>query len=834
MTDSSADEYDIFLSHNHNDEEWTGRLAARLEQEQWRGRKLKVFFSPWDIRPGQSIPKEIERGLLKSRKVGLVMSPEAMGSAWVELERLVTTHMDISERQERLIPLYLRDCEIPALLRPILSIDFRDPSRFEEGYRKLLAVIKGEPLPRGSSSSSDSDISPLLSIPRPPVVGFIARRDKQGRDIVARLIEELAPQKNQLIALWGAGGVGKTALAAEAANALVSVFAQRVVWVSAEGRPDFSLSTLLDETATSLGYADLRKLVLDTKKEGVRTIIAAADTLIVLDNFETIASNEQTACASYLAKQALCPVLITTRERLAGAHNVPIEAMSLSEAREFVARFIEQETHDQQAFARLNRDHLIQIAEGNPLILQWVIAQIDLAQEAQDVLDELAQGEGDAAQRVFDRSFNLPQLKDRGRDALLALTLFAPSASRPALAHVSGLGQDVRRLNKVVQPLASLWLMKATEGNQRLIVQGLTRELAKSHLLRSKKADEFRRRFVTYFVLYAEAHDQESAKDFDALEAEKDNLFNAIDVAFKQNDWKRLMRLTGAGFRMLQTRGYWDQAIRHGEQALAAAHYSGSEIGVAHFKLNLAVVQTDRGEVLEARRLCNESLEIQRRMGDEVGIGRTLHQLGWVAQIQGDLPEARRHYDESLEVKQRHNDQLGVSRTKHHLGLIAHAQGEFAEARQLYSESLEIAEKFAGQSHISPSLHQLGLLSLAEGDFQSAKDSLHRSLVILKTFGDKKNIAECLESIGNLNVAQRHFSEAESLFTESLEMAQALADQFRIGSVKHSFGILKERQGNRAEAENLFHEAMSIFEKLGAPEMKVARESLERVRAQTS
>ena len=76
MTEPSADEYDIFLSHNHNDEEWTGQLAARLEQEQWQGRKLRVFFSPWDIRPGQSIPKEIETGLLKSRKVGLVLSPE--------------------------------------------------------------------------------------------------------------------------------------------------------------------------------------------------------------------------------------------------------------------------------------------------------------------------------------------------------------------------------------------------------------------------------------------------------------------------------------------------------------------------------------------------------------------------------------------------------------------------------------------------------------------------------------------------------------------------------------------------------------------------------------
>ena len=133
-------EYDIFLSHNHADQEWTTKLAERLEQEDWQGRKIKVFFSPWDIRPGQSIPKEIERALPKSRKVGLVLSPDAMKSAWVELERLVTTYIDVSARDERLIPLYRRDCQIPPLLRPISYIDFRDDYSFEENYQTLECI----------------------------------------------------------------------------------------------------------------------------------------------------------------------------------------------------------------------------------------------------------------------------------------------------------------------------------------------------------------------------------------------------------------------------------------------------------------------------------------------------------------------------------------------------------------------------------------------------------------------------------------------------------------------------------------------------------------------
>jgi len=99
-------------------------------------------------------------------------------------------------------------------------------------------------------------------IPRPPVVGFVARRDKQGHDILAQLGEELAPQSSQLVALWGAGGVGKTTLAAQAARAWAAQFGSRLVWAGAERRADFTFATLLDEIATQLGRADLRQLTL--------------------------------------------------------------------------------------------------------------------------------------------------------------------------------------------------------------------------------------------------------------------------------------------------------------------------------------------------------------------------------------------------------------------------------------------------------------------------------------------------------------------------------------------------------------------------------------------
>lgn len=795
MTEIPTYEYDIFLSHNHNDEVWTGQLAARLEQESWQGRKLKVFFSPWDIRPGQSIPKELEKALPKSRKVGLVMTPEAMSSAWVELERLVITHIDISERQERLIPLYLRACDMPALLKPILPVDFRDATKFEEGYQKLLAVIKDEPIPRGSRAPSNQNLSMPLSLTRPPAIGFVTRRDKAGRNILERLRDELAPNRNQLIALWGAGGVGKTTLAAEAARGLTEFFKDRIIWVNADGRPDFAFSTLLDEIADRLGRFDLRKLSPEHKQEEVSRLAAAAPTLIVLDNFETIAPKEQTACADFLIHFTSCPALITTRQNINGAQNIPIDAMSVDEAREFVARFINQEAHDPQAFAGQDHDQIIKAAEANPLILQWVLALIDLAQEPQEVIDELIRGEGDAAQRVFDRSFDLPQLGDDGRAALLALSLFAPSASRQSLAEVAGFGKNnPKRLNEAVKSLASLWLVRTADGNQQLKVEGLTRELARSRLSKHKNAEIFRRRFVSYFTHYAESH---TSKDFKMLEAEKNNILIAMDVAFEQKDWKRVMRMMDVMFGLFHTRGYWDEAIQYDELALNAARNSKNDGKVAHFAHNVADIYQHRGSFAQARRLYNENLAIHKRHRDSINVAATLHQLGLIAHGEGNLIEAQRYYDESLEIERQIQD----------------------------------------QGRIAVTLHQLGLVNLDKKDFQQAEYYLDQSLSILRTLNDEPRIAECIESIGKLRIAQGRFPEADSLLAESLTMAETLSDQFRIGSVKYSLGVLKGRQGDKAEARRLDNDALTIFEQLGSldsPEAKSARRLMKELEDETS
>jgi tetratricopeptide (TPR) repeat protein len=834
MPDLTEYEYDIFLSHNRADQEWTSKLAERLEQEDWKSRKLKVFFSPWDIRPGQSIPQEIERALPKSRRVGLVMSPDAIDSAWVELERMVTTYIAVSARDERLIPLYRRDCDIPALLRPILYVDFRQDATFEASYQTLLAVIRNEPLPRRSHTANGPATAPSPLIPRPPNVGFVARRDSEGRDIVERLQEELAPQKNQLIVLSGPGGVGKTTLAAEATRELSGTFGNRIVWTSALGREDFGLATLLDEIATQLGQPSLRTLGPEQKAEQVQALIATAAPLIILDNFETIAPTEQNANIQFLLNRSACPALVTTRQKIHEARNIIIPVMSSEEADDFLQRLIGQAT-DPSAFANLDRDRIIQAAERNPLVMQWVAGQIDLAQDARTVLEELAQGEGEAAQRVFDRSFALPQLGDDGRATLLALSLFAPDASRPVLADVAGFGEDVKRLNEAVKVLAALSLLKMTLDGSRLTVAGLTRELAKARLRNEVGGDAYRWRFVASFLNYAEAYSLPTAENYDVLEAERDNLLSAVDIAFELEDWGSVQVFAEILVNgMLYIRGYWAEAIRRGEQGLKVAKIAANDWYIGALANGLGGIFASQGNYASARTHYEMAVEIAARSGMQQGLAATLQQLASLARDEGDLSEARRLCYESLEIKKELNNQAGIAFTLRLLGVLAFEEDDFGEARRFYDESLEASKKANDPSNIASTLHQLAMLDQVEGHWVEARRQYDESLEIERKLGSQTQIASTLHQLGTLAQLEGDLLGARVLYHESLAIKKKLGDQAGMALSLAGLGSVAEVEGDKVEAAGLFHEALVIFEKLKSPNAKIARRSLERVEGKSS
>jgi tetratricopeptide (TPR) repeat protein len=786
--------YDLFLSYSPLDAEIVQTLASELNNA-----GLNVWFDRWKLVPGQNWESSIEKAMEESAAIGFCIGPKGT-ERWSERYLSLALFIQKQNPAFKIIPVLLPGANPSDVPPQISRIQYLN---LVGGAKDLAAIARLKTAIGASFEKSAVKVSakrdPLISnIPRRPYFGFVVRHDSEGRNIVGRLREDLAPERNQLVVLHGPGGVGKTTVAAETARSLSDLFGGRIAWISAEGRGGFALSTLLDDAAKQLGREDLRQLGPEQKAEGVAALLAAERPLIVLDNFETIAAAEQAQCVEFLSQRANCPVLITTRQKIASAQNITIPVMDSAEAHEFLKRLIAQAS-DPSAFTQVDLERVKQVSERNPLVMQWVVAQIDLAQQADTVLDELVHGAGDAAQRVFDHPFELEYLGDDGRAVLLALSLFVPDASQASLAEVSGFGADLRRLNEAIKRLASLSLVKKTADGSRLIIEGLTRELAKARLSKEEDFNELHRRFVAHFLSYAEAHGEPTSEDFDALEVEKDNAFSSMDLAFELGDWQTVTRLMTAlsfdgvnGF--LPVRGYWEEAATLGKRALQAARNLSDKAEVARFSHNLAITYQNRGELQEARRLYHESLEIEKKLGDQSGIAGTLHELGRLSQAQDELEEARLLYHESLEIKKRLGSQRGIAVTLHQLGRLAQDQGEMEEARRLYHESLGIKKKLGDQSGIAGTLHQLATLAQDQGEME----------------------------------------EARRLYHESLEIEKKLGNQSGIAITLHQLGTLAENNGDKDEAARLFRQALEIFEKLGSPYADIARRSLARLEGKSS
>ena len=813
----------VFCSFSQQDEKLYRGLVTHLATLKRRG-----IIADWYDRRVEGWKGEVDDRLDSADLILMLISPSFISSEYcydAEVARAMKRH---EAGEARVIPVILRPCDwagtpfskfqaLPTSGKPVSQWANRDEALLNvaEGIRKAAEDLNARAVAASTVSETTS-----IYIPRPPQVGFVGRGS-----IVERLTEDLSPQSNKFVALWGGGGSGKTATAAEVARRLLDAFANRVVWVSAAARLK-TLSSLLDEIVTQLGNPHLRSLALGPKEEQARVLIASAPTLIVIDGFELIPVEEQAEFVDFLGQHTICSVLVTTRQRMTGPmQTVAIDAISREEAYELLERLIGQ-TADPDVFSEEVKSRIVEAAEGNPLILHWVVAQIDLAQEPQVVLDELKHGESEAIERVFTRSFNLPQLGDDGRAALLALSLFTPSATREALAAAAGFGDDQKVLNEAVKCLRALWLIKGIDQNRRFTVEGFTRSLARARLSKDARAAEFSQRFADYFRSYAEDRAKPSPENYDELEAEKGNLLCAVDAAFGIQDWDSVMRIRDILEDFLFTRGYWDEAIRSGEQAEAAAREAGDDFMASYFTTCVANIRMHRGEYVEAGMAYRKALEISRRLGRENNVAVCLHQLGTLAQSQGDLEEARQLYVESLEIKRRAGDQGGIAMTLHQLGRLAQDRGELDEARRLYDESLLIAEKLGNLGGIAATLRQQGAVALQQGRPQEARDLSRKSLEINIRLGDQIGISRTHYQLGLIAQWEDHVDEAGSHFRESLEISKKLGNKQGIALSLFELGIIARERGDKTEAAGFFQEALGLFELLGSPYAEEARAAL--------
>jgi len=290
----------------------------------------------------------------------------------------------------------------------------------------------------------------------------------------------------------------------------------------------------------------------------------------------------------------------------------------------------------------------------------------------------------------------------------------------------------------------------------------------------------------------------------------------------KAEDDYRLLHYLGRAQRML---GDIASAGRQYERALEFCPKSEGQTGFGNTKAlqsrsaimhDMAGLLSQQGDLDQAEEMYLESLEIDERTGDLSGQAATLHTLGSLLARVGDIEAAERRYRESLRIRIRHEGRgcRGQAATMHALAGLLAQQGKVDRARKIYGEVLRLHDFNGDTGGRAATLHQVAGLLAQQGEVDRALALYQESLDIKEGTGDARGRAITLHQMANLKVRRGKTQEAEELFGDVLNLVEKT--RYLRGRTLAFLGQaeLCVQRGDLQRAEQLYRESSSIQDQI--------------------
>lgn len=123
----------VFISYSHQDKDFVDQLAIQLVRK-----NVHVWVDRWELSVGDSLIDKVQQAVEGASALLVVLSPESVQSEWCKRELSAGLLRELEEKRVVVMPVLLRDCEIPIFARGKFYADFR--KNFDEG---LKAVVDG-------------------------------------------------------------------------------------------------------------------------------------------------------------------------------------------------------------------------------------------------------------------------------------------------------------------------------------------------------------------------------------------------------------------------------------------------------------------------------------------------------------------------------------------------------------------------------------------------------------------------------------------------------------------------------------------------------------------
>lgn len=215
---------------------------------------------------------------------------------------------------------------------------------------------------------------------------------------------------------------------------------------------------------------------------------------------------------------------------------------------------------------------------------------------------------------------------------------------------------------------------------------------------------------------------------------------------------------------------------------------------------NLAFTAARRGDLAQARVLCEHSIDAATRIDEKRGIAGARMNLALIEYSEGKFDAARQQLEDALPLFETVGDRRGVNMTLANLGELAREQNDLAHAEELYRRALKGYQEIGQPEKIAQQFRNLGDLAMARAEFGAARRLFRDALAVYERGGMRYWEANTHLSLGEVALALHEVGRAEREFEIALQIAQEIDAAPRRLDALFGLARVDELQNNLARA----------------------------------
>jgi diguanylate cyclase (GGDEF)-like protein/putative nucleotidyltransferase with HDIG domain len=259
-----------------------------------------------------------------------------------------------------------------------------------------------------------------------------------------------------------------------------------------------------------------------------------------------------------------------------------------------------------------------------------------------------------------------------------------------------------------------------------------------------------------------------------------------------------------------------DAALECLSAAVAMAEACGDD-GAAGSAINIqAVVHWQLGDLDEAERLYLTARTRALRAGDAKLAAMTAQNLGVIANVRGELAQARRHYEASLEEYRALGSAKDMIGALNNLGLLHTHAKDWAAAEYAFGEAVRISELEHDVSTRMLIDVNLAEMWVARQDFGRAHLAVRHAMDLAGRSGDVSSMGQASKLLGVIARETGDPTDAEAHFRRAEEIAESRQDVLLQAEVAREAGELARRRGQNRDVLRHLNRAHRLFDQLRA------------------